>query len=147
MIDLIKEITNAIETQGVGDTIWRERDCVTFIRAIIKAHGVEPKFSLPQGYEHVESELEAIKETVKRFGSMEAGWIDAIMREPALMEWDKEPRTGMLFLSETEFTFNGQKGEHGPVIGVFGADLKPWARTPNGIAIVHPIKSIWRIAV
>ena len=145
MIDLIQSVNSAIESEGIGESIWGERDCVSFIRAVISAHGIEPQFSLPQGYDHVKSELEAIKETIRRFGSMKLGWLDAIKREPSLQIWEKEPVTGMICMSKETYTLNGLEGNYGPVLGVFGADMQPWARTPLGIAVIHPIEYVWRI--
>ena len=145
MVDLIQAITQVIETQGIGETVWKEKDCVTFIRAAIKAHGIEPQFSLPQGYENIDTELDAIKKTIKQFGSMRIGWFDAIAREPALQEWEKEPRVGMIGMTKEHYTLNNIEGTYGPILAVYGADLKPWARTPTGIAVANPIAHIWRI--
>ena len=147
MINLIEAITHVIDTQGAGESVWREKDCVTFIREVIKAHGVEPKFSLPQGFKDVNSEMEAVRKTIKKFGSMEAGWLDAINREPALKEWTETPATGMICITDENYVINNEKGSYGPILAVYGADLLPWARTQLGVGVVYPIKKVWNVVI
>ena len=147
MHNLIKSITHVLETQGMGNSVWRHKDCVTFIQEAIRANGVEPAFSLPAGFEDVVSELQAIKLTIEKFGSMREGWLDAIKREPALKEWDGLPSTGMICMSAKDYVINNEKGDHGPVLAVYGADLLPWARTQTGIGVVHPIEKVWNVVI
>ena len=88
MVDLIAAVRDAIETEGLGPSEWKRRDCISFVRAVIAAHGVEPSFKLPEELKLVRSERGAVKKAIKVFGSLTDGWLNAIAREPHLEPYE-----------------------------------------------------------
>ena len=140
-----ERIRAAIEIEGSGPSEWAVRDCISLIRSVIEAQGVQPSFGLPEEMGICIDEADAVVQSKRVFGSLKAGWLAALNREPALIEWDGEPDVGMIGLTADDYTLDGQPPTLKPALAVFGPELLPLSRTPTGLAVAHPIVKVWRV--
>ena len=138
-------VRDAIECQGIGPSKWGLLDCVTIVRAVIDAQGVAAAFKIPHELGSPADEAAAVKAAIREFGSLRKGWLKAVEREHHLREWAGPPDVGMIGLTADDFTIGGRKAEYGPSLAVYGPDIIPLCRTPNGLAVAHPIERLWRV--
>ena len=61
-----------MEREGLGASVWRERDCISLVRAVIREmSGSEPVFALPDWTDGLD-EQEAILRAPREHGSLRA---------------------------------------------------------------------------
>ena len=144
-MDLIRSVRDAIEAEGHGPSVWRKRDCISIVRAVIAAHGVEPSFRLPAVLNRVKGEAGAIRKAVKTWGSLRDGWLHAIGDEPALVPYDGPLLPGLIGLTADEYALDGVYRGEGAAVVVYGPELIPLARTPSGLSVAHPVERLWKV--
>ena len=145
-MDLARAVREVMESEGHGPSRWGYHDCISLIRSVIQAHGVEPRFGLPEELGICIDEEDAVKSAIRHFGGLRAGWLCAIEREPALREWTGEPLPGCVGITADPFTLDSLPAAFAPSLAVYGPDLLPMCRTPSGLAVAHPIERVWRVA-
>ena len=146
-MDLAGRVREAIEAEGLGPSLWKKRDCISFVRAVISAHGAGSSFALPEQLRLVRSEAGAARKAIKVFGSLRQGWEWAIANEPLLVPWEGDPLPGMIGLTADEYLLDGIYRGEGAALCAYGPDLLPYARTPSGIMVADPISKVWRVRV
>ena len=134
-----------MERHGLGPSVWRERDCFSFVTAALKAQGVaNPSFALPEPLRAATSEAGAIARGIAEYGSLRAAWLEVIAGEPRLREVGLDAmHPGCVGLTADEYALSGMAPDGGPALVVIGADCKAYARTPRGLAVAHPVERIW----
>ena len=145
-MNIALDVRDALEAEGLGPSEWGRSDCVSLIRAAILAQGVEPLFELPDEIDGTANEAEAVAMAKREFGSLEAGWLAAVEREPALVPWDGDPFPGAIGLTAESFEIDGIPADFGPTMCVYGPDLVPLTRTKQGLGVAHPVARLWRVA-
>ncbi len=149
MAALERRIRNVLEREGLGPSIWRERDCITLVRAMIgELSGQDPVFDLP-GWARGLEEQEAIRRAPRKHRSVRNCWLKMIKQEPLLrrVKPGTIPSPGMIALTPAK----GFEIDHapaairGPLIGVIGPDCALWTKTHEGIARVYPIADLWEV--
>ena len=147
----------AIESEGLGPSVWRERDCITLAQAVIRAlspvcqggRGRAPVFGLPAWIEGL-TEQETILRMQREHGSMRKGWIELLDAEPLLrrVETGRLPAPGMIALTPARgFGIDRESAAaRGPLLGVIGPDCALWVRTHEGLRRAHPAAALWEVA-
>ena len=131
-----------MDQEGRGPSEWRERDCVTLVRAVIRElSGREPVFDLPawaSGLSHRETVLRAFGE----YGSIRTGWRLLLDQEPLLRRFSGTLQPGLIALTqEIEFA----AGLSGALLGVIGTDCALWVRTYEGLKREPVSADIWEV--
>ncbi len=127
----------AMEREGLGPSVWRERDCVSFIRAAVgELSGREPSFALPAWTAGL-GETEAVLRAPREHGSLRACWLAMLAGEPLLRRLPAGflPAPGMIAMSAAS----------APLIGVIGADCALWTRSRSGLRRAGPIAALWEV--
>ena len=123
-------LLDIMDREGRGPSRWRERDCVTFVRAVIRElSGREPHFDLPAWAAGL-SAGETIVRAFDEYGSIRAGWRILLDQEPLLTRVSGTPKPGMIALSQ-EIGFAADRCY--ALLGVIGTDCALWVRTHEGL--------------
>ena len=144
-------LRNAMEREGLGPSAWRERDCVTLLRAVIReVSGQEPAFDLPAWTDGL-GEQEAILRAAREHGTLRKGWLELLDGEPLLRRVPRGtlPAPGMVGLTAArgfELDRAAAPG-HGPLAGVIGPDCALWVRTHEGLRRAYPVADMWEVFV
>ena len=138
-----------LEREGLGPSVWRKRDCITLVRAVIRElSGSEPALDLP-GWAEGLGEQEAIRRAPREHGSLRNCWLGMLRNEPLLRRLSKAtlPSPGMIALTPVRgFEINHAPAAiRGPLLGVIGPDCALWTRTHEGLARVHPAADMWEV--
>ena len=142
-------LRKAMEREGLGASVWRERDCISLVRAVIREmSGSEPVFALPDWTDGLD-EQEAILRAPREHGSLRAVLIGMLEAEPLLKRVESRalPAPGMIGLTPAK-GFHVERCEdsaHGPFLGVVGPDCALWLRTHDGLRRAHPIAELWEV--
>ena len=142
-------LRRAMEREGLGPSVWGERDCISLVRAVIREmSGSEPVLALP-GWTDGLDEQEAILRAPREHGSLRAVLIGMLEAEPLLKRVEKRvlPAPGMIGLTPAK-GFHVERCEdpaHGPFLGVVGPDCALWLRTHDRLRRAHPIAELWEI--
>lgn len=144
-------LRNVMEREGLGPSKWRERDCITFVRAVIRElSGQEPTFNLPAWTETL-GEQEVILRAPREHGAIRRGWLELLNAEPLLRRVNKGelPRPGMIGLTPAKGFGVDQvvAPARGPLIGVVGPDCAFWTRMHDGLKRAYPIVDYWEVIV
>ena len=141
-------LRDVLEREGIGPSKWRQRDCITLVRAVIRElSGQEPKFTLPAWAEDL-SEKETLRQAPRHYGTLRQGWIDLLEGEPLLHRLPEGvlPSPGMIALTPVrDFEVEGAASVRGPWVGVIAPTCELLVRTPNGLASAWPIADLWEI--
>ncbi len=142
-------LREVLEREGLGPSVWRERDCITLVRAVIRElSGREPTFDLPAWADGL-TEQEAIRRAPRKHGSVRNCWLQMFKKEPLLKPLKRGtlPAPGMIALTLVRgLEINhGPAPIHGPLVGVVGPDCALWTRTHEGLARAHPISDLWEV--
>ena len=139
-----------LEREGLGPSIWRKRDCITLVRAVIRElSGQESVFDLPPWAKGM-NEQEAIRRAPREHGSVRNCWLEMFKKEPLLRRVKRGtlPSPGMIALTPVR----GLEINHapvairGPLVGVIGPGCALWTKIHEGLARVHPISDMWEVA-
>ena len=143
-------LREVLEREGLGPSVWRERDCITLVRAVIRElSGREPTFDLPAWADGLE-EQEAILRAPREHGTLRRCWLAMLSAEPLLRRAGKSEllAPGMIGLTPAKgFALDlAPKPIHGPLLGVIGPDCALWVRTHDGLRRAHPVTDMWEVA-
>ncbi len=141
-----RRVRDALESEGLGPSAWRERDCVTLLRAVVRAlSGREPSLALPAWTDGL-GEREAILRAPREHGSLRDGWAAVLDAEPLLRRVPRGclPRPGMIALAAVVLGPGGERLA-GASPGVIGPGCECWVRTPRGIERAHPVTDLWEV--
>ena len=149
MAALSQRVRDVLEREGLGPSRWRERDCITLARAMIRElSGSKPAFDLP-GWAEGLTEREAIRRAPREHGSVRNCWLQMLSSEPLLKRLKRGtiPSPGMIALTPARgFEINHAPSLiRGPLIGVIGPDCVLWGRSNEGLARLHPIADLWEV--
>ena len=65
-----RQVRAVLEREGIGPSVWGERDCITLVRSMIRElSGHEPTFDRPAWAEEM-TEREAILYAPREYGSL-----------------------------------------------------------------------------
>ena len=146
---LNSRLRDVMEREGLGPSVWRKRDCITLVRAVIRElSGQEPTVGWPAWAEGLD-EQEAIRRAPREHGTLRRAFLDHLRKEPLLSELPKGtlPRPGMIGLT-TVRSFQVDRSSTpagGPLLGVIGPDCALWVRTHAGLRRAHPVAMLWEI--
>ena len=139
-------VRDVLEREGVGTSIWGERDCVTLILELVVAFSdtrpVDPR--LPS---------ESIKQFLVRqkqlHSTIRKAWVHNLNQISSLKVFTfSKIQPGMIALTKNKFDCpRGVPVYPGPVVTIIDSGYRAWARMTEGIAEVHPISpsDIWGI--
>ncbi len=144
-----RRLRDVMEREGTGPSIWRERDCITLIRSVIREFsGREPAFGLPAWAEGL-TEEQVIRRAPREHGSARRCWLDMIGAEPLLSPVARRsaPSPGMIGLTPVKDFELDRAGTptRGPMIGVVGPDCALWVRTHQGLCRAYPVADLWEV--
>ncbi len=119
-------LRSVMEREGLGPSLWRERDCITLVRAVIRElSGREPIFELPAWADGL-TEEETIRRAPREHGTLRQGWIELLDGEPRLRRVSKAtlPASGMIALTSVRglAVDRAEAPVRGPLLGVIGPD-------------------------
>ena len=145
-----RRLRDVMEREGTGPSIWRERDCITLIQAVIRElSGQEPVFGLPAWAEGL-SEQKAIRRAAREHGTLRQCWLDLLAAEPLLIPVSAGGASapGRIGLTPVKaFTLDRSTAPtRGPLIGVVGPDCALWIRTHQGLCRAHPAAAFWEVS-
>ena len=150
MASLSQRVRDVLEREGLEPSRWRERDCITLARAMIRELSrSKPAFDLP-GWAEGLTEREAIRRAPREHGSVRNCWLQMFKKEPLLKRLKRGtiPSPGMIALTPARgFEINHTPARiRGPLVGVIGPDCALWTKTHQGLARAHPIADLWEVA-
>ena len=150
MAALSQRVRDVLEREGLEPSRWRERDCITLARAMIRELSrSKPAFDLP-GWAEGLTEQEAIRRAPREHGSVRNCWLQMFKKEPLLKRLKRGtiPSPGMIALTPARgFEINHTPARiRGPLVGVIGPDCALWTKTHQGLARAHPIADLWEVA-
>lgn len=142
-------LRKVMEREGLGPSAWREHDCITLVRAVIRElSGQEPAFDLP-GWADGLGEQEAILRAPREHGTLRKGWIELLDGEPLLRRVGKPalPKPGMVGLTRVKGLGidRAPTPGRGPLVGVIGPDCALWVRTHDGLRRAYPAAYLWEV--
>ena len=129
-----RQVRTVLEREGIGPSVWCERDCITLVRALIRAlSGGEPTFDRPKwtaGMTEREAILHAPHEGKSLFKCL-SGLLDS---DPLLKRKDGPLEPGNVLLLGAGW------------LAVVGQDYEIWVRTASGLSRVpgKPV-IVWEI--
>ena len=142
-------LRSVMEREGLGPSLWRERDCITLVRAIIRElSGREPIFELPAWADGL-TEEETIRRAPREHGMLRQGWIELLDGEPRLRRVSKAtlPASGMIALTSVRglAVDRAEAPVRGPLLGVIGPDCALWVRSHEGLSRAWPVADRWEV--
>lgn len=141
------KIRDILNDEGTGSSVWGVRDCITLVRAAIRAlSGQEPSFRLPDWADGL-GEQQVIERAPGEHGSVRKGWLHVIDAEPLLRKVKRgtAPSPGMIGLTTVEYHIDATSTAKGPLLGVFGPDGALWVRTHKGLRRAWPVLDKWEV--
>ena len=143
-----RRLRAVLEREGLGASKWRQRDCITLVRAVIRElSDQEPTFDLPSKAKGL-SEKEVILRAPREYGSLRKAWVALMEGEPLLSRLPKGtlPRPGMIGLTPVRgFEMEGGTWSRGPLLGVIAPTCQLLVRTPQGLASASPVAEMWEV--
>ena len=110
-----------LEREGIGPSVWGERDCITLVRSMIRElSGGEPTFDRPKWSEG-KTERDVILHAPRVYGSLIEGWACLLDADPLLKRTDGPIRPGDVLLLKSGW------------LAVLGQDYEIWLRTAAGL--------------
>lgn len=143
---LLREV---MEREGLGPSVWREKDCITLVRSVIRElSGSEPVFDLPEWAEGLDEQA-TIRHAPREHGTLRQGWLKMLENEPLLRHVVEHPRPvpgriGLTPVKDIELD-GATKPLGGPLIGVVGPDCALWVRMHEGLRRAHPVADLWEV--
>ena len=130
-----RQVRAVLEREGIGPSVWGERDCITLARALIRElSGCEPAFDRPPWAEGM-TEREAILHAPRECGSLGACLTSMLDADPLLCTRTGPLEPGMIVLDA--------KGR----LAVVGPDYEIWRRTATSLErVVEPPVHAWVIS-
>ena len=130
-----RQVRAVLEREGIGPSVWCERDCITLVRALIrKLSGHEPLFDRPIWADGL-TEREAILQAPREYGSLGACLTALLDADPLLCARTGPLEPGMIVLDGRGW------------LGVVGSDYEIWRRTATGLErVVEPPVHAWDIS-
>ena len=131
-----RQVRAVLEREGIGPSVWGERDCITLVRSMIRElSGSEPVFDRPAWSKGM-TEREAILQAPRECGSLWSCLAALLDADPSLhARTDRELAPGMIVLSARGW------------LGVVGSDYQIWRRTATGLerVVESPVRA-WVIS-
>lgn len=142
-------LREVLEREGLGPSRWRERDCITLVRAVIRElSGSEPDFDLPEWATGL-SEAETIRRASQHYGTLRRGWVQLLDAEPLLRRVapGSQSEPGAIALTPARgISLDGVPTSiRGPLIGVIGPECAFWIRTSEGLRRARPVAELWEV--
>ena len=128
------QVRAVLEREGIGPSVWGERDCITLVRSMIRElSGGEPVFDRPAWAEGM-TEREAILHAPRECGSLFKCLADLLDSDPLLKRRDHPLGPGNVLLLNAGWP------------AIVGQDYEIWMRTTTGLSRVlgKPV-IVWEI--
>ena len=144
-----RKLREVLEREGIGPSKWRQRDCITLVRAVIRElSGQEPTFGLPSKAEGL-SEKDVILRAPREYGSLRKAWLALLEAEPLLNRLPRGslPSPGMIALTPARGlkVESGRAPSRGPLLGVIAPTCHLLVRTSEGLAPAWPVADLWKV--
>lgn len=144
-----RRLRAVMEGEGLGPSKWRQRDCITLIRAIVRElSGQEPTFDLPDKGRGL-TEEEVFLRAPREYGSLHKAWVALLEGEPLLKRASRKTLGSPGMIGLTPVRGFGMEGAaiptRGPLIGVIGPDCALWVRTHHGLSRAWPVAQLWEV--
>ena len=129
-----RQVQAVLEREGIGPSVWGERDCITLVRSMIRElSGGEPTFDRPKWTAGM-TERETILRAPREYGSLIEGWTGLLDADPLLKRSDAPLKPGMVMVLQSGW------------LGVLGQDYEIWARADGGLVrVASPPALVWEI--
>lgn len=119
-----RQVRAVLEREGIGPSVWGERDCITLVRSMIRElSGGEPTFDRPKWAEE-RTERDAILHAPREYGSVMKCWAELLDADPLLKRSDGPLKPGMVIVLQSGW------------LAVVGQDYEIWVRTTTGLSRV-----------
>ena len=116
-----RQVRAVLEREGIGPSVWGERDCITLVRSMIRElSGSEPLFDRPAWAESM-TDHEAILQAPREHGSLSNCLALLLDYDSLLKRKDGPLEPGMIVLDARGW------------LGVVGPDYEIWRRTATGL--------------
>ena len=127
------QVRAVLEREGIGPSVWGERDCITLVRSMIRelSVGREPLFDRPAWSEGM-TEREAILQAPRECGSLWSCLAALLDADPSLhSRTSRELEPGLIVLDARGW------------LGVVGSDYQIWRRTATGLerVVESPVRA------
>ena len=129
-----RQVRAVLEREGIGSSVWGERDCITLVRSMIRElSGGEPTFDRPSWTADM-TEREAILNAPRECGSLFNCLADLLDSDPLLKRRVDFVKPGDVVLLQSGW------------LATLGQDYEIWMRTATGLSRVSgDIALAWEI--
>ena len=129
-----RQVRAVLEREGIGPSVWGERDCITLVRSMIRElSGRDPLFDRPTWAEGM-TEREAILQAPRECGSLFNCLADLLDSDPLLKRSVGFVKPGDVVLLKSGW------------LATLGQDYEVWMRTATGLSRVSgDIALAWEI--
>ena len=130
-----RQVRAVLEREGIGPSVWGERDCITLVRSMIRElSGREPTFDRPIWADGL-TEREAILHAPREYGSLGACLTALLDADPLLCACTGPLEPGMIVLDAKGW------------LAVVGPDYEIWRRTATSLEkVVEKPVHAWAIS-
>ena len=134
-------VRDVLEKQGLGVTVWHERDCISMVRALIHALTGNPSEFGAEAWA-CKSHEDCLQTADALYGGLEGGYLKMLNDEPSLhRNLEGQQSIGDVGLSKVPV----ERGRLGPVLCIVGPGYRAWTRFSSGIRVVPSPYCLWSV--
>ena len=146
-VRLSQAVREVLEREGLGESVWRENDCISMVRGIIRSlSGQDNEFGM-EAWECEDYE-DCCKTAVNRYGTLEKGYFKLLKDESRLTRCQKNQKSiGNVGLSRVLIGKCAEQDPGGfiPVFCVIGPGYHAYTRAMSGIRPVPFPYAVWSV--